>query len=164
MTPNSEIYRCGDMNSSLIRTKLGRTIKLQHDVVTPRPYARNFMIGGTKGTFRDYPPRIFLDSPASHEESLSIDAHQWQSLDPYKKRYEDPLWTNLGELARKRGGHGGMDFIMIYRLLQTMHNGEPPDSDVYDAAEWSAPGPLSDLSVASRSSAVDFPDFRRLKV
>ena len=157
----SEHYRCGDMNSSLIRTKLGRTILLQHDVVTPRPYDRNLLIGGTRGTFRDYPPRIFLDTPASQQESLAIDAHQWQSLDGYKAQYEDPLWSNLGELARKRGGHGGMDFIMIYRLLQTMRSGEPPDSDVYDAAEWSAPGPLSEQSVAQRSAAVDFPDFRR---
>ncbi len=148
-----EIYRCGDINQSLIRTKLGRTIVLQHDVVTPRPYERNFLIAGTKGTFRDYPPRLFLDGVSQHEA--------WLSLDGYRAEWEDPLWKNLGELARKRGGHGGMDFIMNYRLMQTMHEGLPPDSDVYDAAEWSAPGPLSEQSVANRSAPVDFPDFRR---
>ncbi len=148
-----EIYQCGDMNVSLLRTKKGRTIVLQHDVVTPRPYERLFLIAGTKGTFRDYPPRLFLDGVGNHAE--------WLSLDSYKAEWEDPLWTNLGEIARKRGGHGGMDFIMNYRLIQTMREGLPPDSDVYDAADWSAPGPLSEQSVAQRSSAVDFPNFRR---
>jgi hypothetical protein len=54
-----------------------------------------------------------------------------------------------------------MDFIMIYRLLQTLHEGLPPDMDVYDAVEWSIPGPLSEQSVANRSRPVDFPNFRR---
>lgn len=148
-----EIYRCGDMNSSLIRTVQGRTILLQHDCHTPRPYERGFLIGGAKGLFRDYPPRLYLDGLGNHEA--------WLPLEEYKAQWEDPLWTNLGELARNRGGHGGMDFIMIYRLLQTIREGLPPDMDVYDAVEWSAPGPLSDLSVANRSRPVDFPDFRR---
>ncbi|MBX3012010.1 MAG: Gfo/Idh/MocA family oxidoreductase [Caldilineaceae bacterium] len=149
----NEIYRCGDMNSSLIRTKQGRTILLQHDSHTPRPYERNFLIGGTKGLFRDYPPRLYLDGLGKHEA--------WLPIEEYKTQWEDPLWTNLGELARKRGGHGGMDFIMIYRLLQTIHEGLPPDMDVYEAVEWSVPGPLSEQSVADRSRPVDFPDFRR---
>jgi Oxidoreductase family, NAD-binding Rossmann fold len=147
-----EHYQCGDMNVSLIRTKLGRTIVLQHDVVTPRPYERGFLIAGSKGTFRDYPPRLYLDGVSTHE--------LWSSLDPYRAQWEDPLWTLLGEQARQ-GGHGGMDYVMTWRLLQIMHEGLPPDSDVYDAAEWSAPGPLSEQSVAKRSAAVDFPDFRR---
>jgi predicted dehydrogenase len=148
-----EVYHCGDMNSSLIRTAQGRTILLQHDSHTPRPYDRGFLIGGTKGLFRDYPPRLYLDGVGKHED--------WLPLDEYKVQWEDPLWTNLGELARKRGGHGGMDFIMIYRLLQTLHEGLPPDMDVYDAVEWSIPGPLSEQSVANRSRPVDFPNFRR---
>ncbi len=148
-----EIYRCGDMNSSLIRTQQGRTILLQHDSHTPRPYERNFLIGGTKGLFRDYPPRLYLDGLGSHEA--------WLPIEEYKAQWEDPLWTRLGELARKRGGHGGMDFIMIYRLLQTIHQGLPPDIDVYDSVEWSVPGPLSELSVADRSRPIDFPNFRR---
>lgn len=148
-----EVYRCGDMNSSLIRTQQGRTILLQHDSHTPRPYDRNFLVGGTKGLFRNYPPRLYLDGVGKFEE--------WLPLEEYRAQWEDPLWTNLGELARNRGGHGGMDFIMIYRLLQTLHEGLPPDLDVYDAVEWSVPGPLSALSVANRSRPVDFPDFRR---
>jgi hypothetical protein len=148
----NEVYACGDVNVSLLRTKRGRTIILKHDVVTPQPYDRVFLIGGTKGVFRDYPPRLFLDGVSAHE--------QWSSLEPYRAEWEDPLWTALGEVARGRG-HGGCDYIVAWRLIQTLRDGLPPDSDVYDAAEWSAPGPLSEQSAARRSAAVDFPDFRR---
>lgn len=149
----NERYICGDMNTSLIRTRRGRSIVLQHGVVSPRPYERNFMISGTRGIFRDYPPRLYLDGIAKGEE--------WLPLNEYQAKWEDPLWTNFGEQARKQGGHGGMDFIMNYRLMQTMHEGLPPDSDVYDAADWSAPGPLSEQSITQGSAAVAFPDFRR---
>jgi hypothetical protein len=148
-----ETYSCGDMNVSLLRTKMGATIVLQHAVVTPRPYDRIFLLAGSKGTFRDYPPRLYLDKIAQPEE--------WLNPDDFRADWEDPLWTHQGELALKLGGHGGMDFLMTYRLIETMRQGLPPDMDVYDAADWSAPGPLSFESVAQRSTALDFPDFRR---
>ena len=64
-------------------------------------------------------------------------------------------------MARKRGGHGGMDYIMSYRLVQCMRQGLAPDMDVYDAAAWSAPAPLSEQSVAGGSVPIAFPDFTR---
>jgi hypothetical protein len=42
-----------------------------------------------------------------------------------------------------------------------MGEGLAPDFDVYDAAAWSAPGPLSELSVAKGSAPMPFPDFTR---
>jgi hypothetical protein len=146
-----EKYVEGDMNTSVIRTARGRTIVLQHDVVDPRPYDRVNLISGTKGVFRDYPPRIYLDGQPGAEQFTSIDA--------YKEKYEHPLWQKSGEMARKMGGHGGMDFILLYRLAECMREGLPPDIDVYDAATWSAAGPLSERSVASGSEPVKFPDF-----
>jgi predicted dehydrogenase len=158
---HAEVYVCGDMNTSLIQTELGRTIVLQHDVVTPRPYSRANLIAGTKGTFSDYPPRIFLDKGEATHDLMDIDAHDWSDIDAFLERYEHPLWKTQGELARKLGGHGGMDFIMNYRLIQCMREGLPPDMDVYDAAAWSAPGPLSEMSVAWGSIPLPFPDFTR---
>ena len=149
-----EIYTCGDMNVSLLRTKLGRTIVLQHDVVTPRTYDRIFLVSGTKGTFRDYPPRLYLDDVTTSEE-------EWLDPTPYKAEWEDPLWKEHGADALAAGGHGGMDYLMILRLIEIMREGLPPDSDVYEAAEWSVPGPLSMESAARRSMPLDFPDFRR---
>ena len=146
-----ERYQCGDMNISLIQTAGGRTIMLQHDVVTPRPYSRINLIQGTKGAFCDYPPRIFLDGQG----------HDWHTIDAFKAQYEHPVWKEQGELARSLGGHGGMDFIMNYRLVQSYRQGLPPEIDVYDAAAWSAPGPLSEISVAWGNLPLPFPDFTR---
>jgi len=147
-----ERYICGDMNTSLIQTSRGRSIMLQHDVVTPRPYSRINLVAGTKGTFADYPPRLFLDGQGEHD---------WQPLDAFEEQYQHPLWKQQGELARELGGHGGMDFLMNYRLIQCFRQGLPPDIDVYDAAAWSAPGPLSEISVAWEGLALPFPDFTR---
>ncbi len=150
-----ERYVDGDMNMSLIKTANGLLINLQHDVSNPRPYSRLNHIAGTKGIFEDYPPRIYFDGQPGEEE--------WSSIDKYKEEYEHPLWRREGEIARKMGGHGGMDFLECYRLLECMRKGLPPDLDVYDAAAWSAPGPLSTASLAAGSGPVKFPDFTRGK-
>jgi hypothetical protein len=148
-----ERYIEGDMNMSLIKTANGLVIHLQHDVSNPHPYSRINAIAGTKGIFRDYPPRIYLDGQPGGEE--------YGSIEPYKAQFEHPLWKKQGEIARKLGGHGGMDFIECYRLIDCMRRGLPPDMDVYDAAAWSAPGPLSEDSLALGSAPVRFPDFTR---
>jgi hypothetical protein len=146
-----ETYACGDMNTSILRTARGRTVLLQHDVVTPRPYTRINHVAGTKGAFRDYPPRIFLDGPKKEA---------WGTLKPYKDRFEHPLWARLRKVASK-SGHGGMDYVMSWRLMQCVREGLVPDMDVYDAASWSAPAPLSEDSIKAGSGAVAFPDFTR---
>jgi predicted dehydrogenase len=148
-----ENYIDGDMNVSLIKTVNGLTINLQHDVSNPQPYSRLNTIQGTKGIFRDYPPRIYFDGQPGEEE--------YGGIEQYKAKYENVLWKREGEIAKKLGGHGGMDFIMLYRLLDCMKRGLPPDMDVYDAAAWSAPAPLSRASVDHGSVPVPFPDFTR---
>jgi predicted dehydrogenase len=150
----AEKYICGDVNTSIIKTQKGRTILLQHDVVNPRPYSRLNAIQGTKGAFADYPPRIFFDGPKEED---------WQKLDAYRDQYEHPLWKKTGDLARKMGGHGGMDYVMNYRLMDCLKRGLVPDINVYDAAAWSAPTPLSEASVAQNGAPQKFPDFTRGK-
>jgi predicted dehydrogenase len=147
-----ERYVCGDLNRSLIRTARGRVILLEHDVTSPRPYSRINSVQGTKGVFEDYPPRFYVDGPGAN--------HRWQPIDDYRTAYEHPLWRTLGERARS-GGHGGMDYVMAWRLVQCLREGLVPDMDVYDAAAWSAPGPLSEQSVAGNGRPAEFPDFTR---
>ena len=147
-----EKYICGDLNSSMIKTANGLMITVQHDVVNPHPYDRTNLIAGVKGIFRDYPPRIYFDG---------AEPEAWSPIDQYKPKYEHALWKKEGETARKAGGHGGMDFLMAYRLVECMRNGLVPDMDVYDAAAFSAPGPLSEESVRKGSAPVKFPDFTR---
>lgn len=149
-----EKYDCGDVNTSLLKTARGRTIVLQHAVSNPRPYDRINLVAGTKGIFRDYPARLFLDGQPQKG------GEKWATLKEWKARYEDPLWTQLKKVASK-GGHGGMDYVMNWRLVDCVRRGLVPDMNVYDAAAWSAPGPLSEASVAAGSAPVKFPDFMR---
>ena len=150
----SEHYIDGDMNTSLIKTANGLTITLKHDTANPHPYDRINVIAGTKGVFADYPPRIYFDGQPGDEA--------WGSIDAFKE-HQHPLWQREGEIAKKLGGHGGMDYIMLYRLMQCMREGLVPDMDVYDAAAWSAPGPISRASISGGSTPVKFPDFTRGK-
>lgn len=148
-----EVYVGGDMNTSLIQTERGRTIVLQYDLVTPRPGTRLNLVQGTRGAFCDYPPRLYLDGQG---------ASDWQPLDEsIRAKHEHALWREHGAQAARSGGHGGMDFIMNHRLIHAFRQGLPPDMDVYDAAAWSAPGPLSVISVAWNALSVPFPDFTR---
>jgi len=149
-----EKYTCGDINTSIIKTVKGRTIMLQHDVVNPRPYSRLNSIQGTKGMFADYPARVFIDGPKKED---------WDSIDAFREKYQHSLWKQSGEMARKMGGHGGMDYIENYRLMDCIKRGLVPDIDVYDAAAWSAPTPLSEMSVKQNGSSQKFPDFTRGK-
>ena len=145
----------GDMNTTLIRTERGKTILIQHDVTSPRPYDRHHLISGTKGYARKYPVQELAFEPNAHQ------AMPKEEFDAFMKEWEHPLTKEIGEKARMVGGHGGMDFIMDYRLIYCLHNGLPLDEDVYDAAEWSAIGPLSEISVKNGSRPVQIPDFTR---
>jgi hypothetical protein len=143
------------MNSSLIRTAKGRSILLQHDVSTPRPYSRINLVQGTKGTFRGYPDRLALDAVKAGEEWIA-------DLGPYRDKYGSALWSRLErQAAALGGGHGGMDYVMLWRVVHCLRRGLPLDQNVYDAAAWSAIVELSESSARNRSRPVDFPDFTR---
>lgn len=160
---NNEFYNRtdfahGDMNNSLIKTANGRMILVQHDVVTPRPYSRINLISGTKGTHEGYPSRLAL---ASHKHG-----HEWmdeKTYQDYREKYKHPIWAKLKKEIEKNGGHGGMDFVEIYRLVDCLNQGRPLDMDVYDAASWSVVTPLSELSIQLGNIPVKFPDFTRGK-
>jgi hypothetical protein len=157
-----ETYVCGDMNTSMIKTELGRTIMIQHDIVSPRPYSRINALSGTGGSFFDYPARLAIDEPRKYRLD-SGGSHGWLSdkdLARMRKLFTHPLWTKLADRA-KGGGHGGMDFVMNWRHLDCIRQGLTPDSGVYDAASWSSILELSSLSVATGSMPVAIPDFTR---
>ena len=148
-------YKLGDVNTTIIRTAKGKTIMIQHDVTTPRPYSRIHQVVGTRGFVQKYPiPQIALDSVAP--EGLDSEA-----LADLLKRYEHPITKAYGEKAREVGGHGGMDFIMDSRLIYCLRNGLPLDQDVYDAAEWSSLVELTERSVEAGGMPVKIPDFTR---
>ncbi len=157
-----ENYVCGDMNTSLIKTVRGRSIVLQYDVISPRPYSRINLLSGTDATFADYPARLALDKPAQYGLE-SKGSHGWLNdtdLQIMRDKFSHPLFLDLQEAA-KGGGHGGMDYVMNYRLLDCIRRGATPDSVVYDAASWSCLHELSAQSVAGGSTPISIPDFTR---
>lgn len=148
-------YKKGDMNTTIIKTNKGKTMMIQHDVTSPRPYSRIHMVSGTKGFAQKWPRRGIALEPDGHSY-LSDD-----DLQALLTEYEHPIVTEVGQKAKEVGGHGGMDFIMDYRLIYCLRNGLPLDQDVYDAAEWSAIIELSQISVANNGMPVEIPDFTR---
>jgi predicted dehydrogenase len=148
-------YKLGDMNNTLIHTVNGHTLLVVHDTTSPRPYDRIHKISGTKGFAVKYP-----------EEKIALDPHAHEFLKPEEfkaimAQYEHPLSRYIGEKAKAVGGHGGMDYIMDWRLIYCLRNGLPLDQDVYDAATWSCITELSERSIEKRSNSVDVPDFTR---
>ena len=142
----------GNMNITTIRTKKGRTIMIQHDVTSPRPYSRIHLISGTKGTAVKYP----------EPGRISTGHRGWMAekdLRSVEEQYTPPIVKKIGEMAKEIGGHGGMDFLMQWRVIDCLRNGIPLDQDVYDAALWSSVFPLSEWSVNNRSNSIDVPDF-----
>ncbi len=148
------VYKLGDMNTTLIRTYRGKTIMVQYDTSSPRPYSRLNTISGTKGILTDYPLRVALDPKA--DEWMSE-----QELEALKAKYVHPLWDKNGEAAKKAGGHGGMDFLMDLRLCHCLRKGLPLDISVYDSALWSSVVELSERSVLRGGAPVAVPDFTR---
>ena len=148
-------YKRGDMNSTLIKTNKGKTIMLQHDVTSPRPYDRIHKLSGTKGYAQKYPDERLALEPNAHNFCSR------EEFDRLMAEYEHPLSKKMKEQAQRVGGHGGMDFIMDYRLVYCLRNGLPLDQDVYDAATWSSLVELTELSVQKNSQPVQIPDFTR---
>ncbi|MAY83085.1 MAG: acetylgalactosaminidase [Flavobacteriales bacterium] len=148
-------FKKGDLNTSLIMTENGKTLIVQHDVVSPRPYSRLFTLSGTKGFAQKYPQKSIAFSPNSHYAIAK------KKMDSLLNANLHPIAKEIADKARKVGGHGGMDYIMDYRLIYCLRNGLPLDMDVYDAAEWSALIELSKKSAAQNGKRLKMPDFTR---
>ena len=159
-------YLIGGYNSSLIRTVNGKIILLNLSCTVPHPYSRINTIQGTHGIFMDYPLRIDVeDKPGSGPHEVR-DPDQQERFDRKRtaallEKYRHPLWKQVGELAKKAGGHGGMDFLMDMRWVYCLQNGLPLDMDVYDLASWSCLCEITERSQAKRGAPVDIPDFTR---
>ncbi|MFD3726182.1 Gfo/Idh/MocA family protein [Streptomyces sp. NPDC058671] len=145
-----ESYTGSDRTISLVQTARGRVIRLEHDVSTPHPYSRVNSLGGTRGVFEDYPARVYIEP--DHQDD------RWGDFSAYAAEFDHWLWKDH---ANPPGAHGGMDYLMVYRLMQCMRLGLTPDFDVYDAAVWTAPLPLSDASIKAKGAPQEIPDFTR---
>lgn len=173
---NNIEYKGGDINTSIIKTTMGRTIMVQWDESSPRPYSRKNLIQGTRGTAAGFPTRIALDYhknegilPPAVFKALAgnknhTDYHHWAEKDKLAaiyEAYDHPLYKRLAKIGKKMGGHGGMDAMMNYRVIECLREGQPLDQNVYEGCLWSTVAPLSIKSVAEDGMPQDFPDYTR---
>lgn len=162
-------FQNGDHTMTFIRTEKGKTIHIQHDVMNPRPYSRMYQLTGTKGYANKYPieqycfrPEQITSSEIPDYENLNMDVPVSESAKKVlMNKYKHPIHQDLEEIAKKVGGHGGMDYVMDYRLVYCLRNGLPLDMDVYDLAEWCSMAELTRLSIENGNVPVAVPDFTR---
>lgn len=162
-------FKNGDHTMTIMRTEKGKTILLEHDVMNPEPYSRMYKLNGTKGYASKYPIEQYCLVPDQVDKSVAK-GHENLSVhtvlpDDVKAalmaKYKHPIHLELEETAKKVGGHGGMDYIMDYRLVYCLRNGLPLDMDVYDLAEWCCVSELGAISIENGSAPVAIPDFTR---
>lgn len=167
-TEDAKNFQNGEVTLTLIRTEKGKTIQIEHNVASPRPYSRLYQLSGTQGFADKYPMEGYaLESknlPETITSGQTFTAHEYMpeaAKSRLKEQYKDPIIKDMEERAKEVGGHGGMDFIMDSRLIYCLHNGLPLDMDVYDLAEWCSLIPLTKLSIENGSVPVEVPDFTR---
>ena len=157
----------GDVTMTMLRTEKGKTILIEHDVMTPRPYSRMYQLVGTDGYAGKYPIQEICLRPEGAQnvdyQNLGYEkVYRGEALKEILSQYRNPILTpELEAMAKEVGGHGGMDFIMDYRLIYCLNNGLPLDMDVYDLAEWCCLTELSRISLENGCAPVEVPDFTR---
>ena len=90
------------------------------------------------------------------------DHHRWEPMENFFKEYEHPLWRAFMNDG-VRGGHGGMDYLVLRAFFESAMKGETPPITVYDTAAWMSITTLSEDSCQMGSQPVAVPDFTRGK-
>ena len=163
-------FRNGEHTMTMIYTEKQKSILIEHNIASPRPYSRMYQLTGTKGFANKYPVEgLAIDkkdvggdvAPKSIEDFSAHDFMPEKVKEALMNKYKNPIAADIEDLAKKVGGHGGMDFILNYRLIHCLQKGLPLDMDVYDLAEWCCLIPLSEISLDNHSMPVEIPDFTR---
>lgn len=156
-------FRNADQTDTFIKTENGKTILLQHNVMTPRPYDRMFKVVGTDGYAAKYPlEQYYLRSDEVDDPKEVGRLYQGEEVAALQREYPGRIMgRELQEMEKPESPRGDMDFIMYYRLVYCLHHGLPLDMDVYDMAEWCCISELSRISLENGNSAVEVPDFTR---
>ena len=163
-----EYFKNGDHTLTMLTTENGKTMLIEHNVMTPRPYSRMYQLTGTDGFANKYPVEQYCVRPGenapknlNHENLSAHGAVSDEVKEQMMAAYKHPIHVELEAKAKEVGGHGGMDFIMDYRLVYCLRNGLPLDMDVYDLAEWCSIVELSRISLENGNMPVAVPDFTR---
>ncbi len=151
--PNDKLeYKQGDIVTSTLKTKNGKTIIVNYDMQLPRPYDNRWMIQGTLGIYNEQRDAVYLTGS-------SPQYHQWESFKPYEEKHAHKWWK---EGVNTEGGHGGVDGLQLALFVEAVRNGTQTPIDVYDSVAMSAVVALSGISI-EKNKPVEVPDFTRGK-
>lgn len=146
----------GDIITTIIECAGGEQIILTLDTTLPRAfYSRDFTVRGTKGMCVESGrgnSTFYLDS--MKEGVFGNEAE-------FYEKYDHPLHAEYENNCR--GGHGGMDWLVVRAFVESVKNGTPVPIDAYDTATLLAVAPLSQASIAQNGAPVEFPDFTKGK-
>ena len=143
-------YAQGDLVTTVVRTKLGKSIVINYDMQSPRPYDNRWAVQGTKGIYNEQRNAICFEGKNRRHQ-------QWEPFGPHQKKNQHP-WVETAS-----GGHGGADGIMLSRFVKAIREDKPLPLSLYDGVLMSSIGPLSEASIAGGSKAIKIPDFTRGK-
>lgn len=146
-------YTQGDIVTTVIKTKKGKTIVSNYDMQLPRPYDNRWMLQGTRGVYSEMRNSIYID----RDDNTHTDGHGWEEFSPYHEKYKHG-WSKYS-----KGSHGGADGTMLHLFIDAIRNNEPMPMDVYDSVTMSVIFDLSGQSIANGSQPVKVPDFTKGK-
>ena len=150
--PNAKLnYRQGDIVTSLLKTKMGKTLVINYDMQLPRPYSNRWLLEGTKGVYDEEKGSIYMIDK-------SPEYHIWEPWKPYEEKYNHKWWQ--ADLSSQ--SHGGTDYIMMNQFIEAVKVKGPTPIDVYDSAVMTAIVEISGISIA-KNAPVPFPDFTKGK-
>ena len=145
--PNGKLdWKQGDIVTTTVRTKKGKTIVINFDMQSPRPYDNRWEVQGTRGIYNEQRNAVYLTG-------VSPQYHQWEPFPPYQEKHQHP-WS-----AAAGGAHGGADGIMLSQFVSAIRENKPMPLSLYDGVLMAAVGPLSELSIAQGSKGLAVPDF-----
>ena len=149
--PNSkQKYKQGDIVTTVVRTKKGKTIVINYDMQSPRPYDNRWTVQGTRGIYNEQRNSVYLTG-------VSPQYHNWEPFPPYHEKYQHN-WAKSSF-----GGHGGADGIMLAQFVKAVRDDKPLPLGLYDGVLMASIGPLSEMSIAQKSKVIEVPDFTRGK-
>ncbi len=156
-------YVNSDRTTVLVQLEDGRTALNFHDIQSWHPRDDGHKYQGTKGMVRwPFPGEGSIWVQQRHWDGKAVDARQWHSLNPFLDEFDHPIWKTFGVRALQFG-HNGADWMELRGWTESLRHGSPPPVSIVDAVTWSAIGPLSELSIASKSRSVEMPDFSKGK-
>jgi hypothetical protein len=149
----------GDIVITTIKCENGETIVLTLDTTLPRHYSRGFTVRGTKAMYQEEANILFLDK--KHQIYDFYSRPLWNNGKKYARKYAHTIWKQYRKEGI-RGGHGGMDYLVLRAFFESVHaKGETP-IDVYDTVSWMCITALSEKSI-KEEIVVEVPDFTRGK-